>query len=73
MHAPSLNKFGFRIRTRNGAVVEQLFINGKDEEEAVRRLQQMYRQCQVLACWRVQAAGPNVHASFEDVVDLLSG
>lgn len=73
MQPPSLSKFGFRIRTRNGAVVEQLFINGRDEEEARRRLQQMYHQCQVLSCWRVQAAGPSVHASFEDVVDLLSG
>lgn len=73
MQPPSLSKFGFRIRTRNGAVVEQLFINGQDEAEALRRLQQMYHHCQVLACWRVQTAGPGVHASFEDVVDLLSG
>ena len=47
---PSLNttKFGFRIRTRHGLVVEHLMIHGRDEADAERKLRQMYLHCEIL-------------------------
>jgi hypothetical protein len=49
--APSvITKFGFRIRTRDGLIVDNLLIHGRDEVDAERKLRQMYRQCKVLEC-----------------------
>ncbi len=49
MKTPPLGKFGFRIRTRAGLVIESLLIPGRDEEEAERKLLQLYRDCEILA------------------------
>jgi hypothetical protein len=48
MQPPVLTKFGFRIRTRMGLVVENLSIAGRDASEAERKLRQIYRDCEIL-------------------------
>lgn len=74
MHAPANTKYGFRIRTRSGAVVDNLLIFGRDESEAERKLRQMYLGCEILEARSVASAsnrgGP---VTYEDVVDLISG
>ncbi len=70
----STTKFGFRIRTRQGLVVENLMIHGRDEADAERKLRQMYLNCQILAK-SVQNANSNAKPaamSFEDVVTLVT-
>jgi hypothetical protein len=66
-------KYGFRIRTRNGAVVENLSIFGRDEPDAERKLRQIYLGCEILEAKRlvIQASrvGP---VTYEEVVDLIS-
>ncbi len=73
MQTPSFTKFGFRIRTRIGVVVDNLSIHGRDEEDAQRKLRQMYPGCEVLDCTsmttRDRGAAP---ASYEDVLALIS-
>ena len=64
-------KYGFRIRTRSGMVVENLTIHGRDEADAERKLRQMYLHCQVLECRTVTAAARSDVVSFEDVVALV--
>ncbi|MDD5297417.1 MAG: hypothetical protein PHU46_10940 [Rhodocyclaceae bacterium] len=67
-----LEKFGFRVRTRNGAVVERVLIHAEAEDEARVKLNKMYQQCEVLACWK-ETPGPAIAgSSFEELVDLLS-
>ena len=41
-------KYGFRIRTRQGFTVERLTIHGRDEADAERKLRQIYRHCEIL-------------------------
>ena len=41
-------KFGFRIRTRHGLLVEHLSLYAKDVVDAEKKLRQMYRQCEIL-------------------------
>lgn len=74
MQSALSSKFGFRIRTRSGAVVENLLIFGRDEPDAERKLRQIYLGCEILEARRlvIQAARAGV-LSFEDIVDLLSG
>ncbi|HEY6240514.1 MAG TPA: hypothetical protein VIW78_06720 [Burkholderiales bacterium] len=81
---PSLNttKFGFRIRTRQGLVVEHLMIHGRDEADAERKLRQMYLHCEILERSVMQPAvmqrafvdsSRNGEAtSFEEIVALIS-
>jgi len=43
-------KYGFRIRTRSGLIVDNLLIHGRDEVDAERKLRQMYQHCKILRC-----------------------
>jgi len=69
-----VTKYEFRIRTRNGSIVEGLFIHGRDEEEARCKLTQMYRGCEILQSRGVKAnlAGRGNHAvSYEEVMEMI--
>ena len=50
MASSAIVKFGFRIRTRTGLVVNNLLIHGRDELDAERKLRQMYQYCKILEC-----------------------
>ena len=81
---PSLNttKFGFRIRTRQGLIVEHLMIHGRDEADAERKLRQMYLHCEILERSVMQPAmmQPSLStppaasdgSTFEEIVTLIS-
>ncbi|UCV06785.1 hypothetical protein [Dechloromonas denitrificans] len=73
MQSVSISKYFFRIRTRSGVVVENLSFFGRDEDDARRKLLQIYNDCQVLDCELRRAAlvGRNAHMNYEDVVDLI--
>ena len=43
-------KFGFRIRTRTGLMVDKVLIHARDEADAERKLRQMYQHCSILEC-----------------------
>jgi len=74
MQLSSTAKYGFRIRTRSGAVVENLLIYGKNEPDAERKLRQIYLGCEIIEVKRlvpqVQRSNP---VSYEEVVDLITG
>jgi hypothetical protein len=65
-------KFGFRIRTRHGLLVENLMIHGRDEADAERKLRQMYQHCEILDRLVHEAPSRRAMPSFEEVVSLLS-
>jgi hypothetical protein len=52
-----VTKYGFRIRTRHGGVVDNLLIYGRDEHEAVTKLRQFYHDCEVLETRRQVGGG----------------
>ena len=67
-----MKKFGFRIRTRGGSVVDNLTIQGRDREEAERKLRQVYHHCTVLEAREV-LDGPQSDASdLEGVISLIA-
>lgn len=65
-------KYGFRIRTRHGMLVENLSIHGRDEADAERKLRQMYPHCQVIECAVVSGERRGGSPSFEEFVSLLN-
>jgi hypothetical protein len=66
-------KFGFRIRTRGGVTVDNLLILGEDQNEAERKMRQVYPGCEIIET-RVQVdfGGRSGPMTYEDVVDLIS-
>lgn len=71
MHAPLMTKYVYQIRSRNGAIVENLQIYGRTEEEAKKKLQQMYRNCEILDT-RVVSPERSTSSSYEEVLTLIA-
>jgi hypothetical protein len=73
MSQSAIFRFGFRIRTRSGAVVDNLSILGKDPSDAERKLLQVYPGCEILETRQQSALGPRSGpVTYEEVVDLIS-
>jgi len=68
----AMKKFGFRIRTRGGSVVDNLTIQGRDREEAERKLRQVYHHCQVLEAREHEESAPSDASDFEGVISLIA-
>lgn len=69
----SFAKYVFRIRASTGALVENLVIAGRNEADAVRKLQQMYRHCEIIECLVQKEEMRTAATTFEDVAGLISG
>lgn len=67
-----MTKYGFRIRTRDGLLVENLLIHGRDELDAERKLRQMYHGCEIVECAPTCESARSATANFEDVVRLIA-
>ena len=67
--AGDMKKYGFRIQTRAGSTVDNLVIQGRDREEAERKLRQVYHHCTVLEA-KVLEAQPE--GDFESVIGLIA-
>jgi hypothetical protein len=72
MHAPAMTKYGFRIRTRVGLVVDNLLIHGRNEADAERKLRQMYHGCEILECAPTCGAARGFVVNFEEVAGLIT-
>jgi len=66
-------RYVFRIRTRSGVIVESLSIFGRDQDEATRKLCQMYNDCEILEsrCESVAVGARHSGYNYEDVVDMI--
>jgi hypothetical protein len=65
-------KFGFKIRTRGGMVVDNLMIPGRDQADAEKKLQQIYRYCEILEAKPVQQALKDEAMDMEGIISLIS-
>jgi len=54
MRAWTVIKFGFKIKTRGGTVVDNLMIAARDRIDAERKVTQIYHHCEILDCHEVQ-------------------
>lgn len=67
-------KFDFSILTKDRQKVESVVIAAPDQEQAERKLRQMYRYCEIVSC-ALKDEGLNKHAqsmSVEDILTLIS-
>lgn len=69
----ALLKYVFRIRTRNGLILDGLTVQARDRTEAERKINQIYHYCEVLECQEnaAAAARPQI-GDVEGVIALIS-
>ena len=67
-----MNKYGFRIRTRAGSLVENLQVQARDRAEAEQKINQIYHQCEILECQEVTPTLKKESLDLEDVVSLIN-
>jgi len=67
-----MNKYGFRIRTRGGMMVENLQVQARDRSEAERKINQIYHHCEVVECREVTPALKKEGLDVEDVIGLIN-
>ena len=67
-----LAKFGFKIKTRNGLIVDNLLLQARDQEEAERRLRQMYMGCEILEMRVVEPEAQADSTDLDGIISLIS-
>lgn len=67
-----MTKFGFKIKTRGGMVVENLVIHARVSEEAEKKLRQIYRDCEILECSELAQEKRGDGLDLEGVISLIS-
>lgn len=72
MQTPSITKYGYRIRTRSGLVVDNIMIHGCDEVDAQRKLRQMYHECEILDCVCHAGDARGFSSSYEEILGLIT-
>ena len=74
MMRDAMQKFDFSIRTRDGQHIVSVVISGRDQQDAERKLNQMYRYCEVLTCEirKQDDHRPQQAISVEDIITLIS-
>lgn len=67
-----MNKYGFKIRTRGGMVVENLMVQARDYTEAENKIGQIYHHCEILECHEL-APGmkPGEALDLEGMISLI--
>ncbi|MBE0625449.1 MAG: hypothetical protein IH606_11610 [Burkholderiales bacterium] len=65
-------KFGFKIKTRGGTVVDKLTIAARDRIEAERKVAQIYHHCEFLDCYEVQPSVNEDSLDLERAINLIN-
>lgn len=67
-----MKKYGFKIQTRGGSVVENLVIQGRDRDEAEKKLRQVYHHCTILDEKVLADPVPEDASQLEGMISLIS-
>lgn len=65
-------KYGFKVKTRGGTVVENLLFAGRDRADAERKVTQIYQQCEILECRELQQTIKEEWVDLEGAINLIN-
>ena len=65
-------KYGFKIRTRSGSLVENLQVQARDRDDAEQKIRQIYHYCEILECQEITPTLRKEGIDLEDVVALIN-
>ncbi|MFN7085002.1 MAG: hypothetical protein ACK4N4_00065 [Burkholderiales bacterium] len=66
-----MNKYGFKIRTRGGMVVENLMVQARDRTEAENKIGQIYHNCEILECRESEPSTRGEALDLEGMISLI--
>ena len=64
-------KFGFKIKTRGGMIVENLTVAARDRTEAERKINQIYHRCEILECQELRPTVKEDGLDVEGAINLI--
>jgi hypothetical protein len=65
-------KFGFKIKTRSGTVVDNLTFAARDRIDAERKVTQIYHNCEILDCRELQPTVKEEGFDLESAINLIN-
>jgi len=65
-------KFGFKIKTRSGTVVDNLMFAARDRADAERKVEQIYQRCEILECRELQQTVREEGFDLESAINLIN-
>jgi hypothetical protein len=65
-------KFGFKIKTRGGMVVDNLQIGARDRAEAERKVGQIYQRCEIIDCLEARQPVKEEDFDLESAINLIA-
>ncbi len=67
-----MTKFGFKIKTRGGLLVDNLLIAARDRAQAEAKLTQIYHRCEILECHEVRSQVKDETVDLEGAINLIT-
>ena len=67
-----MNKYGFKIRTRSGSLVENLQVQARDRAEAEQKINQIYHHARSWSARRSRPTLKKEGLDLEDVIALIN-
>jgi len=64
-------KFGFKIKTRGGMVVDNLQVTARDRTEAERKVMQIYQRCEIIECLELRQPVKEEGFDLESAINLI--
>ena len=64
-------KFGFKIKTRGGMVVDNLMIAARDRAQAEAKVTQIYHHCEILECHELRPMVKEEGMDLEGAINLI--
>ncbi len=64
-------KFGFKIKTRGGMIVDNLQVTARDRAEAEGKISQIYQRCEVIECQELRQSGKDEAFDLESAINLI--
>ena len=64
-------KFGFKIKTRGGMLVDNLQVSARDRAEAERKISQIYQRCEIIECQEMRQPVKDEAFDLESAINLI--
>jgi hypothetical protein len=64
-------KFGFKIKTRGGMIVDSLQVTARDRAEAEGKISQIYQRCEIIECQELRQSVKEEGFDLESAINLI--
>ncbi len=64
-------KFGFKIKTRGGMIVDSLMVAARDRAQAEAKVTQIYHHCVILECQELRQTVKEDAIDLESAINLI--